>query len=337
MSLQEPCIPWETHAAQWSVPPLDVEWSAILAAPLYDFHRRPPPKRHFRVLVPYLFSVAFHLMLLGAAAGFWPRRFEPPRFDLQAGGAGEGSRESIAAISMEGAFLEKLPRPNRSIRVLLKPPPKTARVQSPVPTKHEAARLAAPHVAVHHAPDLPETATVNRSEKIPPANLPRRASSRVVVQRTLESTSAQSPPLPRKMAGIPVVDQVAGTVAPTPEPSPRSVGSRASRGSARGSGGTAIARLDGLPSGLTSNPIPRYPPDTLARGVEGLVLLRVQVREDGSVAGVQLHESSGDASLDESALSTVRDTWRFAPGRRGAVAVPCEVLVPIRFRARDNG
>ena len=90
--------------------------------------------------------------------------------------------------------------------------------------------------------------------------------------------------------------------------------------------------LDGVPSGLVSNPLPPYPPEALARGVEGRVLLRVWILEDGSVQDVKVHQSSGDESLDRSALSTVRDRWRFVPGRRGGFAVPCEVILPIRFR-----
>jgi protein TonB len=67
--------------------------------------------------------------------------------------------------------------------------------------------------------------------------------------------------------------------------------------------------------------------------VEGRVLLRVWILDDGGVQDVKVYRSSGDESLDRSALSTVRDRWRFAPGRRGGFAVPCEVILPIRFRS----
>ena len=42
--------------------------------------------------------------------------------------------------------------------------------------------------------------------------------------------------------------------------------------------------------------------------------------------------SSGFAPLDESAVTTVRERWRFVPARRDGVAVESRVTVPIRFR-----
>jgi protein TonB len=117
-------------------------------------------------------------------------------------------------------------------------------------------------------------------------------------------------------------------------------GGAGSGGAATGTGG-AMGRgspgqggaLDGMPSGVASNPLPPYPPEALARGVQGRVLLRVWILDDGSVRDVKLYQSSGDESLDRSALSTVRDRWRFVPGSRAGFAVPCEVILPIRFRA----
>jgi TonB family protein len=105
-------------------------------------------------------------------------------------------------------------------------------------------------------------------------------------------------------------------------------------GSGAGRGGAG--RVNGVPTALVSNPLPPYPPDLLASGVEGVVLLRVSILADGRVAEAKLETSSGHASLDESALTTVRDQWRFAPAQRNGIDVPCEVLLPIRFRVRDG-
>ena len=65
--------------------------------------------------------------------------------------------------------------------------------------------------------------------------------------------------------------------------------------------------------------------------------LRVVVDEEGAVRSARLETSSGDASLDQSALTTVRERWHFGPARRDGVPVECEVLVPIRFRLRAGG
>ncbi len=102
-------------------------------------------------------------------------------------------------------------------------------------------------------------------------------------------------------------------------------------GSAGNLGG---GQVDQAPSAAASNPVPPYPADALARGIEGLVLLRVRIGADGSVQEVAVHQSSGTPSLDESALSTVRRQWRFEPATRSGVAVSYEAILPIRFTIR---
>ena len=81
---------------------------------------------------------------------------------------------------------------------------------------------------------------------------------------------------------------------------------------------------------LTSNPAPRYPPDALAAGITGRVLLRVRVGADGWVVSVSVERSSGYASLDASAVEAAR-RWQFIPARRAGVPVAKEVGVPISF------
>src|SRR5438876_933963 len=51
-----------------------------------------------------------------------------------------------------------------------------------------------------------------------------------------------------------------------------------------------------------------------------------------SAADVRMIRSSGFAPLDESAVTTVRERWRFVPARRDGVPVESRVTVPIRFR-----
>ena len=79
------------------------------------------------------------------------------------------------------------------------------------------------------------------------------------------------------------------------------------------------------------NPKPPYPVVARRMGQQGVVVLRVRVRPDGSVAEAELVQSSGSALLDESALRTVRESWRFVPAHRDGTAVESWVEVPIRF------
>ena len=62
----------------------------------------------------------------------------------------------------------------------------------------------------------------------------------------------------------------------------------------------------------------------MARGIEGLVLLRVRIGADGTVEAATIDQPSGTPSLDESALSTVRHRWHFEPATRCGAAVSYE-------------
>ena len=91
-----------------------------------------------------------------------------------------------------------------------------------------------------------------------------------------------------------------------------------------GSGGARVA--------YGQNPLPPYPLAARRLGMEGVVLLDVLVAPDGRAADVRLARSSGHAPLDDSAVRTVRERWRFIPARRDGTAVESRVTVPIRFR-----
>ncbi|MEX2559183.1 MAG: energy transducer TonB, partial [Pirellulales bacterium] len=105
--------------------------------------------------------------------------------------------------------------------------------------------------------------------------------------------------------------------------------------SAASSSASQGADVEELPFPVESNRPPRYPAGDLAAGRQGVVLLRVGVSAEGTVRAVRVARSSGVRSLDVAALEAV-EQWRFRPAQRGGVAVPCSVLVPIRFEYRGN-
>nr|WED69982.1 energy transducer TonB [Pectobacterium colocasium] len=78
------------------------------------------------------------------------------------------------------------------------------------------------------------------------------------------------------------------------------------------------------------NPAPSYPDVAISRGYEGTVLLNVQVRADGKVQTIRIHQSSGYPSLDDAARNTVL-SWSFVPARRGNQPVSGWVVVPVDF------
>ncbi|NJD32380.1 MAG: energy transducer TonB [Gammaproteobacteria bacterium] len=79
---------------------------------------------------------------------------------------------------------------------------------------------------------------------------------------------------------------------------------------------------------------PVYPPRCLRMGVEGVVKVRVLVGEDGVPQEVTLARSSGDSSLDESAMEAVKD-WIFKPATRDGMPIRAWAIVPIEFKLID--
>ncbi len=60
------------------------------------------------------------------------------------------------------------------------------------------------------------------------------------------------------------------------------------------------------------------------------MVLRLNIRADGTVASVTVHTPSQYQIFDESAAHTVQQ-WQFAPAKDGEVPIPATVDVPIRF------
>jgi len=142
----------------------------------------------------------------------------------------------------------------------------------------------------------------------------------------------QAKPRPRPAA-------VARRPAPTPPAPPESAapggggeGVAAARGGGGGGDGSGGDGSGGARVAYGTNPLPPYPLVARRLGKEGVVLLEVLVAPDGRAADVRMIRSSGFAPLDESAVTTVRDRWRFVPARRDGLPVESRVTVPIRFR-----
>ena len=94
-------------------------------------------------------------------------------------------------------------------------------------------------------------------------------------------------------------------------------------GSGEGSGSSS------LPSGGYQVK-PRYPDSARRRGVEGTVIIKAYVTEQGRVEQVQVEQSAGHADLDAAAVEAV-GRWRFQPARRGRQTIAMWVSIPVRF------
>jgi protein TonB len=80
-----------------------------------------------------------------------------------------------------------------------------------------------------------------------------------------------------------------------------------------------------------NNPPPAYPKAAQRQGLQGRVLLRVQVLANGQVGALEVKQSSGKPVLDEAALAAVKN-WIFTPSKRGSTPIDGWTQVPIEFR-----
>lgn len=81
---------------------------------------------------------------------------------------------------------------------------------------------------------------------------------------------------------------------------------------------------------------PRYPADALKEGKTGMTVLVVDIDAQGSVTGLKVERSSGDARLDAAALETAVK-WRFNPATKQGRPVASKVRVPIQFAMDEPG
>jgi len=82
---------------------------------------------------------------------------------------------------------------------------------------------------------------------------------------------------------------------------------------------------------ISKNRDPKYPSLLLAKGIGGVVRLRVVVNQNGLVDQLNVDRSSGHKAFDDAAILAVR-AWEFEPAVREGKAVSMEIIVPIRFK-----
>jgi TonB family protein len=68
-------------------------------------------------------------------------------------------------------------------------------------------------------------------------------------------------------------------------------------------------------------PPPKYPFAARARHLTGAGVFACNLRQDGTVASVDIVKSTGHDSLDDAAISALR-RWKFKPGGAHVVRVP---------------
>jgi len=78
-------------------------------------------------------------------------------------------------------------------------------------------------------------------------------------------------------------------------------------------------------------PLPYYTEEARKARTEGVVLLQLVVRKDGTPDSFKVLRGLG-YGLDESAINTVANKWRFRPGTYNGVPADVQILVEVTFR-----
>lgn len=79
-----------------------------------------------------------------------------------------------------------------------------------------------------------------------------------------------------------------------------------------------------------NNPAPAYPPASRRLREEGVVLLEILVKADGTLGEMRLKKSSGFDRLDDAAQRAVKN-WHFVPATRGDEAIDYWYELPVEF------
>lgn len=82
---------------------------------------------------------------------------------------------------------------------------------------------------------------------------------------------------------------------------------------------------------------PTYPQSARLAGIEGTVVLKIQIFENGRSGSISISRSSENEQLDNAAIAAVRQ-WLFVPAkdRDSGQAVACYTTIPISFHLKSN-
>ncbi|MPY72106.1 MAG: TonB family protein [Alphaproteobacteria bacterium] len=249
--------------------------------------------------------------------------------------AANGGRPLLAAVALSLAAHGALAAAALGLTGLTQPPRPIGEMVVPVALTFEpapepvaetgVAEPAATPAQAEQAADAPSATAAPAGETAPP--LPR-------VKPRPPALAATPAPPPSKPKPDPAPEAAASLAegAADKAPPPRGVRPAAPQSAALSPSAARTEPRYG-PEALGNAP-PPYPAPARRSGIEGKVLLRVQVAASGRTEGVSVLESSGHALLDRAARRAVA-AWRFAPATLAGLPVSGSVDIPVVFRLKD--
>lgn len=172
---------------------------------------------------------------------------------------------------------------------------------------------------VENPQDAPKPAPVEPTpiKPIQTENLAAEAET-IVTSNDLTMTDAEAP---AAATTSPLRQETSGSSSPAASSAMSSGGSR-----------SGIAA-----PGILSKVDPVYPSDARQAGLEGTVLLRVQILANGRPGEISVDRSTGHSSLDDAAVAAVSQ-WQFIPAkdRDSGKTVTCYTSLPVSFRLKNK-
>lgn len=191
---------------------------------------------------------------------------------------------------------------------------------APPPEPRPAPVIKVTLAAVQNEPVVAEKPPIRKSI-LRPAPRPAR-----VVPKAMPREESVPEPIasPTFIAPSPVENQAPHAPAPAPQPPIQ----LATVPKARASEPDYVARY-------LHNPPPLYPWQARRMGIEGRVVLQVEILQDGSAGRIEIQHSSGHELLDQAAIKAVGG-WRFDPARIAGAPIIAWAEVPISFRLTER-
>ncbi len=149
-------------------------------------------------------------------------------------------------------------------------------------------------------------------------------------EHVIPQATPREEPVPESIANQPVIAQsVVERQAPrVPAPAPEAPLQLATVSKVSASEPDYVARY-------LHNPPPSYPWQARRMGIEGRVVLQVEILQNGNAGRIEIRQSSGHELLDQAAIKAVGG-WRFDPARIAATPITAWADVPISFRLTDR-
>ncbi len=247
------------------------------------------------------------------------------RLTLSVGGSLAVTAAALAILIAFSGDSTPAPPKEAPIEVVFKPPPPPP-PPPPLPAKPEPPPPPPP--PQKQPPKVVKSAPPKVARATPPPRPALVAPTEVPLEKPLEQEPVADPaPIEQEeptdeiegsgeYAGR-VVDANATAAAPPSPPAPKPV----------------HLPEDGVPPvALPSNTPPEFPPEARAKGLEGMVILRLVVTAAGEVSKVELLK--GSEPFSSAALAAVK-TWRYQPALSGGQPIAVFQTLRIPFRLRN--